>query len=279
MVLIAILANVRRVWIPPVLFSCASFYMWMLVKHAPQLKQINTQQLRSGLRFPYSLDELRDLSSLLQLYQTEYWHYTLLLFSSAYLFKQTFSIPGSVFLNMLSGALYGAVEGGLLCCLLSAIGASFCHQLSDCCCRHLLAQLFPARIQLLTSKVHRNRHQMLSFLLFIRLFPVTPNWFVNVASPIVGVPLNLFAISVFIGLLPYNFICSHAGSLLSQLSSIDDLFSRSTLFLLVAMALVALLPTIYQSVRRHHLVQSRPSLPPQLTLRQRVKPLANTRSH
>ena len=28
---------------------------------------------------------------------------------------------------------------------------------------------------------------------------MTPNWFVNMASPIVGVPLHMFCFSVFVG--------------------------------------------------------------------------------
>ena len=40
---------------------------------------------------------------------------------------------------------------------------------------------------------------MMFFLLSLRLFPVTPNWFLNMASPIVGIPIMPFFISVFIG--------------------------------------------------------------------------------
>lgn len=36
-------------------------------------------------------------------------------------------------------------------------------------------------------------------MLFLRVTPLIPNWFVNVASPIVGVPISTFAIATFIG--------------------------------------------------------------------------------
>lgn len=35
---------------------------------------------------------------------------------------------------------------------------------------------------------------------------MTPNWFLNIASPVVGVPLHLFSISVFIGKLTYQLL-------------------------------------------------------------------------
>jgi len=37
--------------------------------------------------------------------------YVIILFVSAYLFKQTFAIPGSVFLNALAGAVFGLETG------------------------------------------------------------------------------------------------------------------------------------------------------------------------
>ncbi len=50
------------------------------------------------LKFPSDLDELRELAELLQFYKTEHTGYVLLLFCSAYLYKQSFAIPGSSFL-------------------------------------------------------------------------------------------------------------------------------------------------------------------------------------
>lgn len=50
------------------------------------------------LRFPSDLEELRELAELLQFYKREHTGYVLLLFCSAYLYKQSFAIPGSSFL-------------------------------------------------------------------------------------------------------------------------------------------------------------------------------------
>lgn len=50
------------------------------------------------LKFPSDLEELRELAELLQFYKAEHTEYVLLLFCSAYLYKQSFAIPGSSFL-------------------------------------------------------------------------------------------------------------------------------------------------------------------------------------
>lgn len=45
-----------------------------------------------------------------------------------------------------------------------------------------------------------------------------------------------------VGLLPYNFICVQTGAMLSEVSSLDDLFSWDRLLQLLAIACVALVP-------------------------------------
>lgn len=50
------------------------------------------------LKFPSDLDELRELAEMLKFYKREHHGYVLLLFCSAYLYKQSFAIPGSSFL-------------------------------------------------------------------------------------------------------------------------------------------------------------------------------------
>lgn len=52
----------------------------------------------SRLKFPSDLEELRELADLLQFYKTEHIGYVFILFCSAYLYKQSFAIPGSSFL-------------------------------------------------------------------------------------------------------------------------------------------------------------------------------------
>ena len=50
------------------------------------------------LHFPSDLEDLKSLASLLKQYRQDNFGYVILLFCSAYLYKQTFAIPGSVFM-------------------------------------------------------------------------------------------------------------------------------------------------------------------------------------
>nr|DBA20004.1 TPA: hypothetical protein GDO54_015745 [Pyxicephalus adspersus] len=102
--------------------------------------------------------------------------------------------------------------------------------------------------------IEENRSSLFFFLLFLRLFPMTPNWFLNLSSPILNIPVGQFFFSVLIGLLPYNFICVQTGSILSKIKSLDDMFSWGTLLTLLAIAVAALIPgTIVKRFSQHSL--------------------------
>lgn len=53
---------------------------------------------RGELKFPTSLEDIKSVSDLLMMYKDEHFLYVLVLFCSAYIYKQTFAIPGSVFM-------------------------------------------------------------------------------------------------------------------------------------------------------------------------------------
>ncbi|TKS86045.1 Transmembrane protein 41A-B [Collichthys lucidus] len=209
------------------------------------------------LKFPSDLDELRELAEMLKFYKREHHGYVLLLFCSAYLYKQSFAIPGSSFLNMLAGAIFGPWEGLVLACLLTTSGSTFCYLLSSAFGKQHVVRVFPQKHQhALNSssssfssssssslcQVEENRSSLFFFLLFLRFFPMTPNWFLNITCPVLNIPMPIFFFSVLIGLIPYNFICVRTGSILSEISSLDDIFSWRTLAQLLAIALMALVP-------------------------------------
>ncbi|TMS06934.1 Transmembrane protein 41A-A [Larimichthys crocea] len=97
----------------------------------------------SRLKFPSDLEELRELAELLQFYKTEHTGYVLLLFCSAYLYKQSFAIPGSSFLNILAGAIFGPYQGLLLACVLTTVGSTMCYLLSQAFGKRYIVNLFP----------------------------------------------------------------------------------------------------------------------------------------
>jgi len=49
-------------------------------------------------------------------------------------------------------------------------------------------------------QVTRNQHRLLYYLLFLRMFPVTPNWLINLSCPLLDVPIQTFFITIVLGI-------------------------------------------------------------------------------
>eukprot|EP00094_Tigriopus_californicus_P001659 TCALIF_01605-PA protein Name:"Similar to Tmem41a Transmembrane protein 41A (Mus musculus)" AED:0.02 eAED:0.02 QI:0/-1/0/1/-1/1/1/0/240 len=193
-------------------------------------------------RFPSTLDEIRATANTLQEFRDDHFGYVILLFASAYLFKQSFAIPGSVLMNVLGGAVLGLSRGFALCSLLTAIGASICYCLARIGGPAVAQEYFPMRFSNFKQRLAQEKHNLAYYLLFLRLFPVSPNWAINMACGALAIPLPIFFVTALVGLMPYNYICVHAGAIITEIESMNDVYKTSTLIQLTAVSVVALLP-------------------------------------
>lgn len=112
---------------------------------------------------------------------------------------QTFAIPGSIFLSILSGFLFPFYLALLLVCCCSAIGASLCFFLSNLLGKKLVKKFFPEKAAQWAKTVAKHKHNLLNYIIFLRVTPFLPNWFINMTAPVIGVPLVPFALGTFIG--------------------------------------------------------------------------------
>ena len=194
--------------------------------------------------FPTSIEDVDKLAKLLLEIQAQFPYHIFMLVISFYTWKQMFAVPGSALLNVLAGVLYGPIYGALLVCSFTALGSSLCYLLSRYLGGGFLVHFVigSSRIAALASSVQRHRSALFFYCLFIRLFPFTPNWLFNITAPWLNIPLSIFFTSVLLGCIPYNIICTQAGSILTSIHSMSDIMTPGILLKLLAMALMALLP-------------------------------------
>ena len=143
--------------------------------------------------------------------------WVLALFAATYIGLQSLAIPGPLLLSLLAGPLFGPFvgQGVVACC--ATTGACVCYSLSSLLARPVLERCLAGRIADLRTRLDPHRDSLFSFLLFLRLSPVTPNWALNVCAPILGVPLPTFAGATLLGLLPANFFHVTAGAALAEM--------------------------------------------------------------
>lgn len=199
------------------------------------------------LKFPKSIEDAQQLGLVLSRYKDKYYPQVLGGVFVTYLFLQTFAIPGSIFLSIVSGYLFPFMVALLLICFCSATGASFCYLLSYLVGRKLVKTYLPERSAAWASKVEKQKENILGYIIFLRITPFLPNWFINIVSPVLDVHLKPFWIGTFIGVAPPSFVAIQAGTTLQQLTSTTDALSFQSVALLVIFAFLSILPALLKN--------------------------------
>lgn len=118
--------------------------------------------------------------------------------------------------------------------------------------RSIVFRFFPHRFLAFQRVVAEYKSELFVRMTFLRIVPVTPNWFLNVASGQLRVPLPTFCGAVVVGLAPYNWLTCQAGAVLNQLTDDSRIIGTWTSVWLTIIAVVGFLsPSILRRVVGH----------------------------
>ncbi|KAF9896317.1 hypothetical protein BX616_007690, partial [Lobosporangium transversale] len=117
----------------------------------------------------------------------------------------------------------------------------------------LVKRKFGERMDKWNTQLERHRNNLMSYIILLRLAPFPPNWFVNICSPHLGVPLwPEFFIGTLIGVTAPSVVHVQAGMVLEKLvedhSSGVNIFTFKNIAMLVAVAALAALPVLIRWV-------------------------------
>lgn len=202
------------------------------------------EEEKQHIKLPRNIEDAKSLGKVLSHYKDSYYNQVLGGYFITYIFLQSFAIPGSIFLSILSGFLFPFHLALFLVCLCSGIGASFCYLMSYLVGRRLVAKYIPDRVAEWQSHVNKHREHLLNYIIFLRITPFLPNWFINITSPVINVPIIPFFIGTFVGVAPPSFVAIQAGTTLHQLTSSGDAISWTSIGVLGLFALLSLVPVL-----------------------------------
>ncbi|XP_043915237.1 transmembrane protein 41B isoform X2 [Protopterus annectens] len=246
------------------IFLCAAFIMSLVYHNFPELTdgrvcihsegdfvhwiQPNTtsREEYETIKIPKNMDDAKALGRVLSKYKDTYYVQVLVGYFATYIFLQTFAIPGSIFLSILSGFLYPFPLALFLVCLCSGLGASFCYLLSYVVGRPVVYKYLTDKAVKWSQQVEKHREHLINYIIFLRITPFLPNWFINITSPVINVPLKTFFIGTFLGVAPPSFVAIKAGTTLYQLTTAGEAVSWNSVIVLMVLAVVSILPAIFQ---------------------------------
>ncbi|KAG2341434.1 hypothetical protein BDR05DRAFT_914585 [Suillus weaverae] len=200
---------------------------------------------RPSLRIPKSFAQLQALNAILKKYRDIYPFRIVICYAITYLFLQAFSLPGSMYLSILGGAVWGMPRALLLACTCVATGATLCYFISAAFGPALLTvPKWKARLDKWSDKIRAQKDNTISFLIVLRIAPLPPHWVVNVICPHVGIGIVPFWISTWLGIFGVTVIHTTIGGGLDEMTSAADfhLISWRNFFLLSAVVVGVLIP-------------------------------------
>lgn len=224
------------------IFACSACVMYLVFRNFPEL----SEDEREKIKIPKDMDDAKALGTVLSKYKDTYYTQVLLAYFATYIFLQTFAIPGSIFLSILSGYLYPFPLALFLVCLCSGLGASFCYMLSYLVGRPMVYKYLTERAQKWSQQVDKHREHLINYIIFLRITPFLPNWFINITAPVINVPLGVFFLGTFLGVAPPSFVAINAGTTLYKLTTAGEAVSWNSLLVLGVLAIVSILPVCFQ---------------------------------
>jgi len=167
--------------------------------------------------------QLQALNGLLKKYRDIYPYRIVVCYITTYLFLQAFSLPGSMYLSILGGAVWGVARALPLACACVATGATLCYLISAALGPALLTlPKWKLKLDKWSEKIQTQKENIISFLIVLRIAPLPPHWVVNIICPHVGIGIIPFWISTFLGILGVTVIHTTIGGSLDQMTSADD---------------------------------------------------------
>ncbi|HAZ7572618.1 FAD-dependent oxidoreductase [Legionella sp. PATHC032] len=183
-----------------------------------------------------------------------------LIFIVFYTTAVAISIPGAVLLTLTGGFLFGVFWGVLFVVISATLGATILFF----AVRTALGDWLGKKASGWLERMRQGfQHNAFSYLVTLRLIPVFPFWVVNIVPALLNIRAKTFITATFIGIIPGTTIYVMVGNSLSQIFTANQtpnlgiIFELQILGPLLALAVLSLMPVLYQfSTRKHQNRQS-----------------------
>ena len=173
-------------------------------------------------------------------------------FMAVYALVAAFSIPGGAILTITAGFLFGPFIGTCYVVVGATLGACALFLAARTAFADLLRAKAGAAIQKMEAGFKENA---LNYLLVLRLVPLFPFFVVNLVPAFLGVPLRVYVIGTFIGIIPGTFVYSLVGNGLGaifdrgEVPDLGTIFQPQFLAPILGLAVLAVIPVIYKKLK------------------------------
>lgn len=207
------------------------------------------------LRDYLTFETLRDNREALLAFRDANYLVTVAVFMLAYVVIVAFSLPGATIATLTGGFLFATFPGALFNVTAATIGAILIFMAA----RWGLGERLAAKMEGSEGAVKKIKdgidENQWSMLFLIRLVPAVPFFVANLVPALVGVPLNRFAISTFLGIIPGGVVYTSVGAGLGEVfargetPNLGIIFEPQILLPILGLCALAALPIALKAIR------------------------------
>jgi len=196
-----------------------------------------------------SFDALAEHRHTLAAYVEAHALWASLIYLGIYIAVVAFSLPGGLVMTLTGGFLFGAVWGAAMAVTGATLGATILFLIAKTSLGDFLLAKAGNTIKKLQAGFEED---VWSYMFILRVVPIFPFFLVNLAPAFLGVPLRVYVVATFFGIIPGTFVYALAGSGLGQVFDQGGTFSAANIMTpsmigaLVGLGVLALVPVVYK---------------------------------
>jgi len=169
-----------------------------------------------------------------------------------YILIVAFSLPGATVMTVSGGFIFGVLAGGAYAVIGATVGATVLFLVAKSSLGDFLLTKAGPVVKKMQSGFEADAW---SYMFVLRLVPIFPFFLVNLAPAFLGVPLRIYMIATFFGIMPGGVVFALAGAGLGRVFDSGESFTLQGVMTpemmaaLGGLALLALLPVVYKKMR------------------------------
>ena len=209
-----------------------------------------------GLQDYLSLSYLSESRASLKTYVDENYLYSVAAFMALYTLAVAFSFPAASILTIFAGFLFGWLAGGAMVAASATVGATILFLAARSAFGDFLRDKVGGRAAALAEGFKKDAF---SYLLVLRLAPIFPFFFLNIAPALFNISLRSYVSATFLGILPGTFAYAFLGQSVDSVIDaaqkagkqvkVSDLVTPQITLAFAALACVAAIPIIIKKLR------------------------------
>ncbi len=196
----------------------------------------------------FTFENLKSQKDVLATFVNENYLLTIVVFVLVYIVSVAFLIPIATVLTLSGGVLFGAVSGALYVNIGATVGAIFAFLFARYIIGQKVQSKYEKQLEKFNTELDNNKYQ---YLFSLRFLPIFPFFLVNFLCGVTKLDLKSFIITTSIGIIPGSFVYTYAGSQLSNIESLGDVFSKDILFAFILLGLLTLLPVFVKKYKAY----------------------------